>query len=401
MAIGDKKPVIMEADIGVEGGVPPYLHASQHSVSGADPITLDMIGAASADLSNVSNEDMLTKIESSGFVGGSNPNLLDNWYFADPIDQRGGWVVPPGKTYYITGSEVGGTTDEYYAATLVVESADYSYWAITVDGATRYVAYADAIRGYTGAGYGIDRWKAPANTTLMIRDGYVHLEFAAMYDSIIQRFESGAIREGVYTLSVLTPQGYYAWTFTASKTAPAQSPIGWFGVTNLYSYFNYEQDGTAILYVIDNAADGTNSCDIIAAKLELGSAQTLAHQDEDGNWVLNDPPPNKALELAKCHRYFYTFDFTNWPGVSAYWGRGISDTEIELYNMTFPVTMRINPAVNTLKIYDSESGRTYDVVSNGHYHKKEGLRAIGVSSGMTVTVDKMYLVTKAQFSADL
>lgn len=42
---------------------------------------------------------------------------------------------------------------------------------------------------------------------------------------------------------------------------------------------------------------------IIAAKLELGDTQTLAHQNEDGNWVLNDPPPNFALELARCQRY--------------------------------------------------------------------------------------------------
>ena len=39
-----------------------------------------------------------------------------------------------------------------------------------------------------------------------------------------------------------------------------------------------------------------------AAKLELGPVQTLAHKEGD-TWVLNDPPPNKALELAKCQRY--------------------------------------------------------------------------------------------------
>ena len=44
-----------------------------------------------------------------------------------------------------------------------------------------------------------------------------------------------------------------------------------------------------------------------AVKLELGPVQTLAHQDADGNWVLNDPPPNKALELLKCQRYYQVF----------------------------------------------------------------------------------------------
>ena len=39
---------------------------------------------------------------------------------------------------------------------------------------------------------------------------------------------------------------------------------------------------------------------IIAVKLELGDKQTLARQDENGNWILNDPPPDKGLELLKC-----------------------------------------------------------------------------------------------------
>ena len=46
---------------------------------------------------------------------------------------------------------------------------------------------------------------------------------------------------------------------------------------------------------------------INAVKLEHGPVQTLARQDASGNWVLNDPPPNKALELAKCQRYQVAF----------------------------------------------------------------------------------------------
>ena len=60
---------------------------------------------------------------------------------------------------------------------------------------------------------------------------------------------------------------------------------------------------------------------IKAAKLELGPVQTLARQDADGNWVLNDPPPNFALELAKCQRYQYVIKHSvkdsqtpSWPG---------------------------------------------------------------------------------------
>lgn len=39
------------------------------------------------------------------------------------------------------------------------------------------------------------------------------------------------------------------------------------------------------------------------AKLEVGNTQTLARQ-EGGKWILNDAPPNPALELLKCQRYY-------------------------------------------------------------------------------------------------
>ena len=45
--------------------------------------------------------------------GVSNPNLLDNWYFGNPVDQRGGYVVKPGSYYWVDGS-LAGTLDKYY-----------------------------------------------------------------------------------------------------------------------------------------------------------------------------------------------------------------------------------------------------------------------------------------------
>ena len=39
-------------------------------------------------------------------------------------------------------------------------------------------------------------------------------------------------------------------------------------------------------------------------QLEMGSAQSLAHQDEGGRWLLNGPPPDQTQELIKSRRYF-------------------------------------------------------------------------------------------------
>lgn len=56
----------------------------------------------------------------------------------------------------------------------------------------------------------------------------------------------------------------------------------------------------SVFLCVDN---GDFTGDLYAAKLEIGSIQTIAHQDSTRNWVLNDPTPNKVLELLKCQNY--------------------------------------------------------------------------------------------------
>ena len=49
-----------------------------------------------------------------------------------------------------------------------------------------------------------------------------------------------------------------------------------------------------------------SSYKLVAIKLEVGDTQTLAHQNEYGEWVLNEIP-DYAEELWKCQRYFQLF----------------------------------------------------------------------------------------------
>ena len=80
---------------------------------------------------------------------------------------------------------------------------------------------------------------------------------------------------------------------------------------------------------------------LTAAKLELGPVQTLAHQDADGKWVLNDPQPNKALELAKCQRYQIVFQ-----GPYAPIGTVIGRTDSGGFaSIQTPVQMRATPTI--------------------------------------------------------
>ena len=79
---------------------------------------------------------------------------------------------------------------------------------------------------------------------------------------------------------------------------------------------------------------------IEAVKLELGNTQTLAHQDANGNWVLNEIP-KYSEQLAECQRYYQKINFR-------YYGTDLH-TETQ-WPTEFPVQffcpMRINPTAS-------------------------------------------------------
>ena len=87
--------------------------------------------------------------------------------------------------------------------------------------------------------------------------------------------------------------------------------------------------------------------------------QTIAHQDASGNWVLNDPPPNKALELAKCQRYYIR------TKISRVMCSIIQNGEIctLMTPIKLPVAMRLNrPTIINLSLnsWVMHPGKLYD-----------------------------------------
>lgn len=87
---------------------------------------------------------------------------------------------------------------------------------------------------------------------------------------------------------------------------------------------------------------GPEDITVVAAKLEIGTEQTLAHREGD-TWVLNDPPPNPTLELLKCMRYQQVL---NAEKSNTYiFGYGWApDTYYMKMIYHLPVSMRIPPA---------------------------------------------------------
>ena len=87
-------------------------------------------------------------------------------------------------------------------------------------------------------------------------------------------------------------------------------------------------------------SEGAASCQIFAAKLEVGDHQTLAIQGEDGTWqVVEQPDPN---EILKCYRYqFLPESNSGFPiGYGFAFGTGAVRAIFPC-----PVRMRTNPSV--------------------------------------------------------
>ena len=179
----------------------------------------------------------------------SNPTLLDNGYFADPINQRG-------QMEYI---DFVYTIDRWATEGAIIKVEDDGLQLENPsEGAVQFVTNFEASRLIDNQVY-----TAAILAKNLVGSGIMIIQHrAGMYTYLA----ANALSEGL----------------TATSGQISTSGIPLFGITI--------------------RLEPHSSVKLIAAKLELGPVQTLAHKEGD-TWVLNDPPPNKALELAKCQRY--------------------------------------------------------------------------------------------------
>lgn len=149
---------------------------------------------------------------------------------------------------------------------------------------------------------------------------------------------------GSYILSVFLYDGginashmKYEHTFNIAL-APGETKLFSHTVicTNAANYY-------AMQLGVTTPAQPEPEVDLLAIKVEFGSEQTLARQDASGNWVLNDPPPDPALELLRCQRYYWrSMDFLVTTAADA-WRIPV--------DLPFPGPMRIRPAVTVWSIF--------------------------------------------------
>lgn len=177
--------------------------------------------------------------------GGVNPNLLDNWYFGRPVNQRG-----------------------------QVE--------------------------YTGnATYSIDRWRLQYDTTLSVVDGGIKI--GGKWD-VHQYFEN-TLPNATYTLSLLYKDRtgsdslrLLAGNRTDGDLAQTESK----DASGILSVTFSTAKSNKVNFGFIGSTD--NSAIIIAIKLELGDTQTLAHKENE-KWVLNEIP-DYGEQMRRCQRYY-------------------------------------------------------------------------------------------------
>lgn len=247
---------------------------------------------------NISNNTSEIKANSSNIeviqnrlVYYSNPNLLDNWYFINPINQLGN-------------------------------------------------------TSHTGSGMVIDRWRSYTDwlKTELTSDGIVLQSTSSTDLATIAYYAplSEFIKNVPYTISMLLSNNELL-SCTVS-TIGVYNGTG-YNKTGLVGIETYTSNNVNLAVRIFVKANSTSPA-VRAVKLELGNQQTLAHQDSSGNWILNDSIPIYQTQLLKCQRYMQVIGNTS--GYSEI-GEGFSyvsgsNTQISM-EVPLNTTLRITPSI--------------------------------------------------------
>lgn len=224
-----------------------------------------------------------------------NPKILDNWYFGNPVNQRNGRIVPAGTPYFVPGSSTQAGVLSSPATVIGYLNSGGKYPQVKVGGETYITPIGTDIPGYVGAGYTIDRWRLDTDESVTIDNGLTLTKANSYFGQYFDDFDKYIGMQMVG--SVLMSDGdLYTGTFVYNGV-PDQGQT-FFANSRLGMYIQKLSTGLTQVE-INSYADNVKAR---AVGLELGSQQTLAHQ-ENGVWVLNEIP-DYGEQLRRCQRYY-------------------------------------------------------------------------------------------------
>lgn len=231
-----------------------------------------------------------------------NENLLDNWYFVGGGSQQDGGQFPINQRRQTS---------------------------------------------YSGQGYTVDKWRLlGSGMSANLQSNALSITYTPSSSSreFNQPIDLARLQSGQYTFSILTSdKKLYTVSGQINPDAdsvnlytvlPDGSQIGARKVSASWNYISFRW----------LAPEAGGSITILATKLELGLRSTLARL-VDGEWVLNDPPPNFQQELAKCQRYLFD-PFMGFNGYADLTDAGFAYTQTEcVFSVFFPENMRVFPSL--------------------------------------------------------
>ncbi len=217
-----------------------------------------------------------------------NRNLLINWYFLRPVNQQG-----------LTAYQVRGYTIDMWRTWTAASRVSLSENGVLVD---RTNADADGIYQYFEDGESLLVGKIVTISVLTKEYGLIN--------------KSGILTSGSSSIIQTTEFGDIALFHSLTKTPP---------------------------FFFRISVNAGKAVTVIAAKLEFGSSQTLAHK-EGSKWVLNEIPDYTA-ELEKCQRYFWRYKFIGEWSKTAFI-QAFTATRLE-GQFIAPVQMRTLPTIKT------------------------------------------------------
>ncbi len=218
------------------------------------------------------NADQIAETEERVFVSPgqrqklgrlSGENILVNGYLASPINQRG-------QTSYQDTSGTGALCiDHWWITNHTIASPETS-----PEKGELYLNYPADTAGMYIFLQKIEKFAAFRGKTLT---------FSMLFKNLT----------GSVNLQVQFQPDYSGQAYSASITAPGLASVT----------FTVPEDAQMLWVCLVATEIVPFYVKAVAAKLELGEEQTLARQ-EGASWTLLDPPPDPALELAKCQRYY-------------------------------------------------------------------------------------------------
>lgn len=287
----------------------------------------------------------------------TNPNLLDNWYFGRPVNQRDGYIPKDifVKAYNdVTCTDYAGPVN-YYPLLIKESNGNFKY---NIGSKFFYIKAEDTVSGYANVGYTVDRWKLDIGGAVTLEDGCICLkksgtycgEYFADFDQFIGMTLTGSVllsddtlRTGSFVYNGLLNQGQ---TFFSSE---------------LGFYVQALSDSLTQCEINSNV----DNVKIKAVKLELGDTQTLAHKEGD-KWVLNEIP-DFGEQLRRCQRYYIdTLHIAVNESdkiMNEVWATGSTTGSGVHYSKgtQFPVIMRTIPVVTLYSV----SSKTANKISYG------------------------------------